>query len=154
MRTLLSILRADAKNWWYHAQLRDQGKVREAEKLERENVREAVKVFRKALASNGFLSCGYGGFTFHIDSSTFLTGYDRDGGAYGRACDILGIPVLDKNTVKTIDIHKGLSIPLPAMENAPEPKPWTGLSLAPTSEVLQRWVGIGATLRNHSLSTV
>lgn len=44
--TILTLLRHDARAWWYHAKLREQNNVEEARKREREAIRHAVDVLR------------------------------------------------------------------------------------------------------------
>jgi hypothetical protein len=44
---VLRLLRADAKAWWWYAQLRSQGRVAEAIELERESIRSNVRFIRQ-----------------------------------------------------------------------------------------------------------
>lgn len=46
--TILRALRADAREWWWHRQLRQQGHVAEARALERADVRANVRTLRAA----------------------------------------------------------------------------------------------------------
>lgn len=44
---VLRLLRHDAKNWWYHSDLRKFGNVEKASKLERQSIRNKVKDIRE-----------------------------------------------------------------------------------------------------------
>ena len=43
---ILTLLRHDARAWWYHAKLRTEGRTDEAQRKERESIRHAVEVLR------------------------------------------------------------------------------------------------------------
>ena len=45
--TILRLLRADAKSWWYHKQLRERGNIAEAIKREHESMRSTIKLMRR-----------------------------------------------------------------------------------------------------------
>lgn len=66
-------LRQDARDWWYHALLRSEGKVEEARKLERQVVRNGVRNLRNGLC---YVDTRFGGTilfekpVFHDSGST------------------------------------------------------------------------------------
>ena len=110
MKTLYSLLNAETKAWWYHAQLRRQGRIAEARELERKYIRSSVAELREALANDGVMQvrashgdwmlslryyASHGGKDFACNT---LSGYD--GSLIPDACRVVGIPVL---TVTRID---------------------------------------------------
>ena len=52
----LSILRADAKDWWYNKQLRAKGREEDARRFERQSIRQHVKFLRDGLGYTETLS--------------------------------------------------------------------------------------------------
>jgi hypothetical protein len=67
--TLLRALRAEARAWWYHADLRRQGNLTEARVRENRSIREDLKTIRTAR----FATIGYGGSTIYLPNMARLT---------------------------------------------------------------------------------
>lgn len=53
--SIYALLNAEAKQWWYHAHLRDNGRPNDARRLERASVRRMVSALRETCAHNGYL---------------------------------------------------------------------------------------------------
>lgn len=49
-------IRSDARQWWYHSQLRRQGQVDEARKREHQSIASTVSHLRNAMANGGFVT--------------------------------------------------------------------------------------------------
>ena len=98
--SIYRLLNHEAKIWWYHSQLRKQGRIAEARELERKSIRSSVKTLRLLLEQNGTLTeCGDGTFiTSQLRESpsssyTSSMGGYRSGNETVKAAALLGIPV-------------------------------------------------------------
>ena len=63
MKSIYSIVNHEAKAWWYHKKLREQGQTQEARKRERESIRSTIRTIRAAR----LFSVGRGGFTVRLE---------------------------------------------------------------------------------------
>lgn len=116
IRKTVRALRADARAWWYHRELRRSHQTREAVRRERESIRRGWETIQRGLASRGWVTYGYGGATFHYSPNARVDGlhpYTLE--AYEAA----GIPILD---LRGIDMDTLISIavsgPIPAHETS------------------------------------
>ncbi len=145
---LYAILNTNAKNWWYHAQLRREGKHEEARRQERAQIRDHVVRLRAALEGGGFLVNSWGGWTLHYGERRRLQS-SRPGldGPIPRACLLLGIPVLDLTTIPEDRICAVLKLPSPDLLYDPEPPGgYRSFHHAPFDYVARLYVELGATL--------
>ncbi|MFW6083741.1 MAG: hypothetical protein ACODAA_00835 [Gemmatimonadota bacterium] len=94
--TLYSILDRQARSWWYHRQLRDEGNEREARKRERRSIRSTLDSLRQALDNDGALTIGRYGATLHYSEGGRVQGLHR---GTIEAARHLGIPIIDSRTV-------------------------------------------------------
>lgn len=92
MRTVLKILREDAKDWWYHILLRKQGREKEARGRERECIRDSVRALREAVCFEQHTTGARPGFL--ILRNGFISGGALS--RYKECCKILGIPIIEK----------------------------------------------------------
>ena len=103
-------LNNEAKNWWYHLELRKKGHIVEARKRERGAIKNKIKNLRKILEVGGYLSLGNAGWTLH--SNSFKTSdtssqsfsvqgyYDLNKYCYLEdICKQLGIVVVDTRNI-------------------------------------------------------
>ncbi len=94
---LLPILRSYSKSWWYHAQLRKHGDIKEAAKLERKGIRSNVDTLRKAT----YFSVGRGGATIWMNDNSFLSTYGDC--PLIECCKLLGIKGYDTREIDDFD---------------------------------------------------
>ncbi len=150
---LYAILNTNAKNWWYHAQLRRDGKHEEARRQERAQIRDDIARLRAALEHGGFLINSWGDWTLHYGKRQRLQSW-RSGldGPIPQACLLLGIPVLDLTTIPEDRIRAVLSIPMANPCPNPEPEEGYGpFDHAPFEYVARRYVALGATVYNANI---
>ena len=100
---VLRELRASAKEWWYHTDLRRQGHIEEARQLERAAVRSMLGEIRATLANDGWLQIGRGGATLHYSPNAHVEGLHPH---HIRACIAAGIPTLDSTGMKVEDVYE------------------------------------------------
>ena len=145
---VLAALRADARAWWHHRELREAGWVAEAARLERGSIRQDLDVIRKTLATPGaHVSIGRGGTTIHFARGATLSGCgDLAGMATARVLVAMGLTRIDTTTAP--DPWRVVALPLGAVGEAPDPPPWHGLSGVPLAVYAARARVLGATVRN------
>jgi hypothetical protein len=156
-QSVYSLLDRDARGWWYHRQLRDQGKPEEARQLERRSIRDHVKTLRSAY----YASVGRGGWSIHchkvtsangLTSQSTLEGYGDASDGMIKACIVLGLPVVDTTTISDEAIYDTISIPLVAIDRPCDPEPYHGMSYAPLEYVISAYRKLGATVYNSITS--
>ena len=151
---VLRVLRADARAWWHHRELRGAGWTAEAARLERRSIRGDLDVIRKTLATpSAHVSVGRGGTTIHLARGATLTGCeDLEGMATARVLVAMGLPLIDTTTAP--HPWRVVALPLVAVGEAPDPPPWHGPSRVPLAvHAARAWV-LGATVRNLDLGSV
>lgn len=141
---LSDLLEKNAKDWWYHKELRRQGKVEEAQKRERMSTRSILKDLKDAKANDGWCSVGRGGWTLHPRSGVTVSNYVGMDSCYPRACIMMGIPVIDSTTIPDSEISQSILFPMAAIN--PDLPPWGSCSYAPVAVVAALYAAIGATL--------
>lgn len=68
-------LRSDAREWWYHKDLRKRGQISEARQREHDSLRSNVRSLRQAIANGSFLTIGRtGGAAYSPDANTSISG--------------------------------------------------------------------------------
>ncbi len=112
---LLSLLRQDARRWWYHAQLRSRGEVDEARKRERDQVRDQIKELRLALVNGGYATIANSGgtYTLTVGDGHTVSGHNE---RIVLSAYLVGLPVLDFRNVD--DIGAIITMPMPVIGNA------------------------------------
>ena len=101
MKTLYSLLNANAKSWWYFKRLREWGKHDEARAKERESIRNCIANVRESAASQGYLVISDDGSRYYLMLSRggMLSGYG-DAAHLQRLCSVLKVPVYDLRTAR------------------------------------------------------
>jgi hypothetical protein len=160
--TVARLLRADARQWWYHAQLRRQGNAAEARRREAESVRSSIAHIRLAHKNGGFLMIGRGGNTLHLGADG-LSSAIRVSGLSHEACAALlaaGVRAIDTTTIPNDRIVEvGVRWPMLTVDSTPyrQPGEWRGavplaeagpLDDVRVSEAAYRYAAVGATLSN------
>lgn len=56
---VLKLVRESARKWWWFQQLRKQGRIAEAQKLERDSIRSTIKTMRTCKVESWNFSSGY-----------------------------------------------------------------------------------------------
>ena len=147
---VLRALRADARAWWYHRELRQHGWAFEAAPRERRSIRENLDVVRKTLATPGaHVSVGRGGTTIHFARGATLSGGAFERMATARVLVEMGLPLIDTTTAP--DPWRVVALPLVAVGEAADAPPWHGLSRVPLPVYAARAEALGATVRNLDL---
>ena len=101
--SLLRELRTGAKEWWYHAELRQRGQHAEALKLEHASIRSSIQEIRAARANDGWLQIGRGGASLHYTPNAHVEGLHSH---HIRACIAAGIPTLDSRNMSVKDVYE------------------------------------------------
>jgi len=147
--TIYPILNQSAKNWRHIRQLREQGRVKEARRMERSRILAHVGALRQAVQNGGFLTNGRGGWTLHTDSySTLSHCYPGMEQATPRCAVLLGIPCIDSTTIPDNKLAETINLPLAGAGGYSDPEPWGPLSVAPLEHVAGLYQALGATLYN------
>jgi hypothetical protein len=147
MTTLYGILDADARNWWYHRDLRKAGKTGEARRRERESIRSSLRSLRQARENGGWISVGRGGYTLHYSDCGKVQGYGGANAPTVRAARHIGLPFVDTTTIPDDLIVSTMSLPMPKADPAScDPAPWGGMSFCPVRELVAVLKQLGATV--------
>ncbi len=109
--TVLRLLFKDARSWWYHRKLRQQGRVAEARRRERKCVQKHALDLDRATV----LHIGRGGWTLYRNKGR-LKGCGDVEDAFVQAAIRAGVPVFDTTTVPMGRLGSLLRGPLPAEE--------------------------------------
>jgi hypothetical protein len=100
---VLRELRAFAKEWWYHAELRQRGQHAEAFQREHASTRSSLQDIRATLANDGWLQIGRGGATLHYSPNAHVEGLHPH---HIRACIAAGIPTMDSTGLDIGDVYE------------------------------------------------
>ncbi len=145
--TIYGILDQAARAWWYHRQLRAQGRADEARRRERESIHARVSSLNQARANGGFVTMGRGGWTLHIERNHKLQGYGDLSDPVPQCAWLLGLPVLDSTTIPDEKIHLTIPLPFPQVGAIPRAE-YGSFDAAPIEVVAWMYVDLGATVRN------
>ncbi len=88
--TVLRLPLQDARNWWYHRQLRERGEVDAARRLERKTVCRYLSDLQSAIV----LHVTSGGWTLFRESGR-LEGHGGRGSLFVQATLAAGVPLVD-----------------------------------------------------------
>ena len=148
--SIYKILDDAARSWWYHRQLREQGKHEEARVLERKSIMSRVYILRKCLENGGFATVDRGGITIHYSTHGRLEICSLDVQHPMVCCCIqLGVPVCDSTTILDDLIIKTIRFPMASLNPDPERVGGYGsTSYAPIEHVFRLYQELGATIYN------
>lgn len=151
-QSLYAILDQDARQWWYHQDLRKAGKATEARKRERDSILSHVKTLRQALQNGGYASVGRGGWSIHISDGHKLQGYGQTDEPMIQAAILVGLPVVDSTTISGDDIFETIRMPMVGISHHDQP-PYRSLDYAPLKVVAKMYQDLGATIYNLDLDS-
>lgn len=150
-QTALAVLRTEARDWWAHKRLREQGHEQQAAQRERESIRSIVKILREA----EMLTIDRSG-NHYICENSRVSHYKRLDDPEIQLAIRLGIPTIDTTTISDANIVRfAVSEPMfcgEAMarkERAGEfPRAFQYISLREYAKIAKSY---GATLYNFPL---
>lgn len=64
--SIFRALRSDARNWWYHRELRQQGQTLQARQKEHASIRSNIRTLRAAIANGGYCTVAHTGHDMSI----------------------------------------------------------------------------------------
>lgn len=144
-----SLLLQDTKSWWWHKQLRQQGKIEEARRAEHKSLQDKVSILRQCLANGGWVSIGRGGWTCHYKPNAKYQGYGNfDNVSFLRAALLLGIPIIDSTVVPDNKIIETICFPMAAFPEQCDEPPYHSMSYAPLDYVVECYRALGAAIYN------
>ena len=144
---VLRVLRAEARSWWRHRELRRTGDHDEARQLERQTIRRDVGYLRAALENpNAYVSCGGGGTILHLGLTIVSLYAPVERFPLASLAVRLGTPLIDYRTVR--DIIAFANLPKVTMDGQIDPKPWTSSSRIPLLTYLDAAERLGAQIFN------
>ena len=134
MRSIvLRLLRKEARAWWAHRALREQGQAEEAARRERASVRSGLHIIRRALATaDAHVAAGRCGTTVHYARGSTLSSpepFERMAAALALVW--LGLPLID--TRPAPDPWAVVRLPLVAVGEDPDGPPWRAALAPPRS---------------------
>jgi len=107
------LLYKKADSWWYHQQLKNEGKISEYKKLVNNSVKHDFDYIQDTINNNGFVTIGRGGYSIHKDDNITLSGYTNNiNDLTIQACILSGIPVLNTLTIPEDKIIQVIKFPL------------------------------------------
>jgi hypothetical protein len=119
MSSLIAVARSDSRRWWYHRELRQQGKVTTARERAHSSTRTLLQNIRDAKQHGGFLTKGRGGYSFF-----YTTLHSHTEGCHPGSVDLAircGIPMIDTTTIPDERIVSfAFNLPLVSLD----PKRW------------------------------
>jgi hypothetical protein len=124
---VLRVLRAEARSWWRHRELRSTGDLDEALRLERQTIRRDIGYLRAALNNpNAYVRCGEGGTILHLGLTTVSLYAPVERFPLASLAVRLGTPLIDCRPVR--DIIAFANLPKVTMDGQIDPEPWTSSS--------------------------
>jgi hypothetical protein len=120
----LRVLRAEARSWWRHRELRRTGDLDEVPLLERLTIRRDLGYLRAAINNlNAYVSCGGGGTILHLRLTTVSLYAPVERFPLASLAVRLGTPLIDCRPVR--DIIDFANLPKVTMDGQIDPEPWT-----------------------------
>ena len=124
---VLRVLRAEARSWWRHRELRITGDLDEACRLERQTISRDLGYLRAAINNlNAYVSCSRGGTILHLGLTTVSLYAPVERFPLASLAVRLGTPLIDCRPVR--DIIDFASLPKVTMDGRIDPEPWTSSS--------------------------
>lgn len=143
-RTIYSLLDENARNWWYHRQLRDQGKAYEARIRERASILSNLAMWRTAkllVLTPGRSTVHYG----EPSRSGTCSGYEPDMNL--EIARRLGVLAVDLREMSYEAVVRSISIPMPCGARDPDPdERWGSCSYISNEKYAHFMRGLGATV--------
>ncbi|CUH60038.1 hypothetical protein [Thalassobacter stenotrophicus] len=144
---VLRVLRAEARSWWRHRELRRNDGLDEARRLERQTISRDIGYLRVALNNpNAYVSCGGGGTILHLGLTTVSLYAPVERFTLADLAIRLGAPLIDCRPVR--DIIAFANLPKVTMDGTVDPKPWTASSRIPLLTYLDLVERLGARIVN------
>ena len=124
---VLRVLRAEARSWWRHRELRRTGDLDEAHRLERQTILRDLGYLRTAINNpNAYVSCGGGGTILHLGLTTVSLYAPVERFPLASLAVRLGTPLIDCRPVR--DIITLANLPRVTMDGQINSEPWTASS--------------------------
>jgi hypothetical protein len=124
---VLRELRAEARSWWRHRELRKTGDLDEACRLERQTILRDLGYLRAAINNpNAYVSCGGGGTILHLGLTTVSLYAPVERFPLASLAVRLGTPLIDCRPV--CDIIAFANLPKVTMYGTVDQDPWTSSS--------------------------
>ncbi len=124
---VLRVLRAEARSWWRHRELRRTGDLDEACRLEPQTISRDLGYLRTAINNpNAYVSCGGGGTILHLGPTTVSLYAPVERFPLASLAVRLGTPLIDGRPVR--DIIAFANLPKVTMDGQIDPEPWTSSS--------------------------
>ena len=144
---VLRVLRAEARSWWRHRELRRTGDLDAALRLERQTIRRDLGYLRAALNNpNAYVSCGGGGTILHLGLTTVSLYAPVERFPLASLAVRLGTPLIDCRPIS--DIITLVNLPKVTMDGTVDPEPWTSSSRIPLLTYLDLSERLGARIVN------
>jgi len=144
---VLRVLRAEARSWWRHRELRKSGELEEARRLERKTIHRNIGYLRAALNNpNAYVSCGGGGTILHLGLKTLSLYAAIERFPLAELAARLGTPVVDHREVE--DVIAFANLPRVTMDGEIDPEPWTSSSRVSLVRYLDAAEHLGARIVN------
>lgn len=124
---VLRVLRAEARSWWRHRELRRTSDLDAALRLERQAISRNIGYLRAALNNpNAYVSCGGGGTILHLGRTTVSLYAPVERFPLASLAVRLGTPLIDCRPVR--DIIALANLPKVTMDGRIDPEPWMSSS--------------------------
>jgi len=124
---VLRVLRAEARSWWRHRELRRTGDLDEARRLERQTILRDIGYLRTAINNPyAHVSCGGGGTILHLGLTTVSLYAPVERFPLASLAVRLGTPLIDCRPVR--DIIAFTNLPKVTLDGKIDPEPWTASS--------------------------
>ena len=121
---VLRVLRAEARSWWRHRELRRTGDLDAAHRLECQTISRDIGYLRVAINNpNAYVRCGGGGTILHLGLTTGSLNARVERFPLASLAIRLGTPLIDYRTFR--DIIAFASLPKVTMDGQIDPEPWT-----------------------------
>ena len=144
---VLRVLRAEARSWWRHRELRRIGDLDAAHRLERQTISRDIGYLRTALSNpNAYVNCGGGGTILHLGLTTVSLYAPVERFSLASLAVRLGIPLIDCRPVR--DIIAFANLPKVTMDGRIDPEPWTSSSRISLLTYLDAAERLGARIVN------
>ncbi len=144
---VLRVLRAEARSWWRHRELRRTGSLDDARRLERQTILRDLGYLRAAINNpNAYVSCGGGGTIIHLGLTTVSLYAPVERFPLASLAVRLGTPLIDCRPVR--DIVALANLPRVTLDGRIDPEPWTSSSRVSLSVNIDAAERLGARIVN------
>lgn len=144
---VLRVLRAEARSWWRHRELRRTGDLDEACRLERQTILRDLGYLRTAINNpNAYVSCGGGGTILHLGLTTVSLYAPVERFPLASLAVQFGTPLIDCRPVR--DIIAFANLPKVTMDGRIDSEPWTASSRISLLTYLDAAERLGARIVN------